>query len=169
MSSLLGPKTVVFSKAFGRYTRQTATIPRVRRHACWFKKVPVGKAIFVPEGFLLPDPQASFVANSDLLRDCSAAQPNPTQPKPNPTQPNPNPTQPNPKLEFSKKKCLIFDLFVHFARLNSGWGVRISVSFFGNYMSNLLGLNYTLSLHDALPSKYNGFQTQQTLHVVAEE
>ena len=58
------------------HTRQTATIPRVQRHACWFKKVPVGQAIFVPEGFLLPDPQASFVANSDLLRDCSAAHSN---------------------------------------------------------------------------------------------
>ena len=55
---------------------KAATIPRVQRHACWFKKVPVGQAPFVPEAFLLPDPQASFVANSDLLRDCSAAQPN---------------------------------------------------------------------------------------------
>ena len=76
MSRLFDPKTVVFSKAFGRHTRQTGTIPGLRRHACWLKIVPVGQAIFAPEGFLLPDPQASFVANSDLLRDCSAAQPN---------------------------------------------------------------------------------------------
>ena len=73
MSRLLGPKTVVFSKAFGRHTRQTATIPRVQKHASLLKKVPVGQEIFVPEAFLLPDPQATFVANSDMLRDCSAA------------------------------------------------------------------------------------------------
>ena len=36
----------------------------------------MGQEIFVPEAFLLPDPQVSFVTNSDLLRDCSAAQTN---------------------------------------------------------------------------------------------
>ena len=79
MSGLLGPKTVVFSNAFGRHTRQTATIPRVQKHASLFKNVPVGQAIFVPEAFLSPDAQASFVANWDLLRDCSAAKPNVTK------------------------------------------------------------------------------------------
>ena len=73
MSGLLGPKTVVFSNAFGRHTRQTATIPRVQKHAYLLKTVPVGQEIFVPEAFLLPDPQACFHANSDLLRDFSAA------------------------------------------------------------------------------------------------
>ena len=55
MTSFLGPKTVVFSKAFGRHTRRTATIASVQRHARWCKNVPVGQAIFVPEAFLLPD------------------------------------------------------------------------------------------------------------------
>ena len=97
MSSFLGPKTVVFSNAFGRHTRQTATIPRVQRYACSFKKVPVGQAIFVPEAFLLPGPQASLVANSDLLRDYSAAQQNVSKP-----------IFSGPKPRISKKKISHF-------------------------------------------------------------
>ena len=55
MPTLLGPKTVVFSNALDRHTRQTATIPRVQKHAPVFNEVPLGQAIFVPEAFLLPD------------------------------------------------------------------------------------------------------------------
>ena len=69
----MGPKIVVFLSAFDRHTRKTATMSRVPKNASVFKEVTVGQGIFVPEAFLLPDPQASFLSNSDLLRDCSAA------------------------------------------------------------------------------------------------
>ena len=66
MQTLLGPKTVVFSNAFGRHTRQRATIPRVQKHASVFNEVTVGQAIYVPEAFLLPYSQERFVGNSDF-------------------------------------------------------------------------------------------------------